>query len=440
MSYMFTYQITSSEGFRGGMRDVHLKGNNNADWGFFIDTWHHGLWENLEGNDFKVGMFEHTSNQAGTAEVNGFISCELRKGNASINTPRFAHVYAGSQGQLTEIAFRDCVHVNITNGGVSGFDGNGETSDTSGIGIEFEDCERCIVDNFLAVNNDGGTTGSFDCAVYISNRSGSAGAPTNTGNHAIKNVYVEQGNTPAVDIKAKGVIIDANSATSGRPNRYNIVENVDHSQSGAGWTWVHLKNTSATASLCQSNTIIQPKRDSVHVDAVIIDANCDLNRIMVAGGGTLGFLFTDNGTNTSRVRSYHNVGALADDATPSVASKDVWRTGGTTTITDFDDGFTGQILHVLAEHAISITHGTDIVLDGRTTFVMAANDTLTLVQKANGNWYEIARSLNTVLNRTYTVSGVSFDSNYNAASTDTSELADVLGTLISDLQARKLIN
>jgi hypothetical protein len=44
------------------------------------------------------------------------------------------------------------------------------------------------------------------------------------------------------------------------------------------------------------------------------------------------------------------------------------------------------------------------------------------------------------LKQTYTPTNVTTDRSYDANSTTTDELADVLGTLIGDLQARSLIN
>lgn len=85
---------------------------------------------------------------------------------------------------------------------------------------------------------------------------------------------------------------------------------------------------------------------------------------------------------------------LADSATPSVKNAKLFLTGGTTTITDFTDGRTGQEIIILSEHAITITDGTNIFLSGSTNFTMASSDSLHLVQKADGNWYEISRSVN----------------------------------------------
>jgi hypothetical protein len=90
----------------------------------------------------------------------------------------------------------------------------------------------------------------------------------------------------------------------------------------------------------------------------------------------------------------HAIGTLANSATPSVSKGDRWLTGGTTTITNFTSGQVGQIIHILSEHAITITDGTNIFLNGSVNFVMANTDSLTLIQKADGKWYELSRSVN----------------------------------------------
>lgn len=86
---------------------------------------------------------------------------------------------------------------------------------------------------------------------------------------------------------------------------------------------------------------------------------------------------------------------LSNDATPSVQGGHIFLTGGTTAITDLDEGVEGQIVTIVSEHAITITDGTNIFLSGSANFVMAATDTLTLVCKADNKWYEIGRSDNT---------------------------------------------
>lgn len=86
---------------------------------------------------------------------------------------------------------------------------------------------------------------------------------------------------------------------------------------------------------------------------------------------------------------------LANSATPSVAG--VWRcqSGGTTAITNLTGGCPWQEVEFLAEHAITITDGTNIFLSGSVNFAMNPSDTLTLLQKSDGKWYEVARSDNT---------------------------------------------
>lgn len=90
-----------------------------------------------------------------------------------------------------------------------------------------------------------------------------------------------------------------------------------------------------------------------------------------------------------------DIDTLANSATPSVTGVNNWLTGGTTTITDLTGGFTGKIIRILAEHTITITDGTNIFLNGSANFTMNSTDSLTLIQKADGNWYELSRSDNT---------------------------------------------
>ncbi len=85
--------------------------------------------------------------------------------------------------------------------------------------------------------------------------------------------------------------------------------------------------------------------------------------------------------------------ALANSATPSVASGKKFLTGGTTTITDLTGGHTGKVIYIVSEHAITITDNANLILSSNASFIMAATDTLTLIQKVDGNWYELARSV-----------------------------------------------
>jgi hypothetical protein len=129
--------------------------------------------------------------------------------------------------------------------------------------------------------------------------------------------------------------------------------------------------------------------------------------------------------------------ALLNDATPTVSGGSTFTTGGTTTITDFDDGTSGQTITVLAGHAVTITDGTHIILHGSADFTMAVSDSLTLVLKPDNKWYETARMVNSV--GTYTASNVSADRAFDADTVAVAELADVVGTLIADLRLQGIV-
>jgi hypothetical protein len=82
--------------------------------------------------------------------------------------------------------------------------------------------------------------------------------------------------------------------------------------------------------------------------------------------------------------------ALDNTGTPTVAGGSAFTTGGTTTITDFDDGEVGQTITVKAKHSLQITDGGDLELAGN--FAMTTGDTITLTMIETGKWSEISRS------------------------------------------------
>lgn len=92
--------------------------------------------------------------------------------------------------------------------------------------------------------------------------------------------------------------------------------------------------------------------------------------------------------------SFKKIQALAATATPSVANGDVWSTNGTTAITNFADGTTGQTITVLANANITITNNAAIQLAGAANFAMTDLDTLTLIQISSNLWREVSRSVN----------------------------------------------
>lgn len=85
---------------------------------------------------------------------------------------------------------------------------------------------------------------------------------------------------------------------------------------------------------------------------------------------------------------------LDDTGTPSVAGGGVFKTGGTTAITDFDDGVVGQEITILAEHTVTITEGSPIVLVSAGNYGMTSSDTLVLRMFNDQIWHEISRSVN----------------------------------------------
>ena len=143
-------------------------------------------------------------------------------------------------------------------------------------------------------------------------------------------------------------------------------------------------NFQSTSQIAANNQLIETAfENTLSLDGTTpnaMSANFDMNGYSIL--------------NVANVLSTTAITALADDATPSVAGGRVFTTGGTTTITDFDDGVTGQEIVILAEHAITITDGTNIILHGSANFVMAASDSLTLIQKSDTKWYEVARMVN----------------------------------------------
>jgi len=91
---------------------------------------------------------------------------------------------------------------------------------------------------------------------------------------------------------------------------------------------------------------------------------------------------------------YYPINTLAATATPSVANFLLCNTSGTTAITNFTDGTTGQVIIVLAQGNITITNGASIQLAGATNFAMTNLDVLTLVQVSSNLWREVSRSVN----------------------------------------------
>jgi hypothetical protein len=63
-------------------------------------------------------------------------------------------------------------------------------------------------------------------------------------------------------------------------------------------------------------------------------------------------------------------------------------------ITNFTDGLIGQEIRLFPNIAGTIVNGTPVQLAGGANFVMAAGDSLALIKKPDGVWYEVSRSVN----------------------------------------------
>lgn len=85
---------------------------------------------------------------------------------------------------------------------------------------------------------------------------------------------------------------------------------------------------------------------------------------------------------------------LDDTGTPTVAGGNLFLTGGTTAITDFDDGVVGQVIEVLSAHTITITDGASLDLAAGANYSMTATDTLILQMFNDQVWVEMGRSVN----------------------------------------------
>ena len=90
---------------------------------------------------------------------------------------------------------------------------------------------------------------------------------------------------------------------------------------------------------------------------------------------------------------------LGNDATPNVISdeaRSLWLTGGVIAITDFDDGYEGQIITIISDHGITIdADAGNIFPPGGIDKALVANDSISFLCKADNKWYCIAYSDNT---------------------------------------------
>lgn len=192
---------------------------------------------------------------------------------------------------------------------------------------------------------------------------------------------------------SQGIEISADTGNIGRFSfRDTFIYMVGTSASEKA-IYTHRTSTYTVGNIHFDNVDITKDGATSPTTAIDIDTSFDdssLTKIRNASGGAVSVPTDKNFIYEDVIKS--GIEALADDATPTVQGAKKVKTGGTTTITDFDDGYTGQVIILVSEHAITITDGTNIFLNGSTNWTMAATDTLTLICKSDNLWYEIGRS------------------------------------------------
>lgn len=111
----------------------------------------------------------------------------------------------------------------------------------------------------------------------------------------------------------------------------------------------------------------------------------------------------------------------------------------TLTESDFSGATPGHVLWVLNQGSstVTLTHGTNLAVPGSADLVLATGQSAMLAKTTATKWAVLWWSHN--IGGAYSVTNASTDRAYDANATTTDELADVLGTLIADLQAAKII-
>lgn len=106
---------------------------------------------------------------------------------------------------------------------------------------------------------------------------------------------------------------------------------------------------------------------------------------------------------------------------------------------DLTNAAPGHILWVVNDGSstVTLTHGSNLVVPGSADLVLATAQSAMLVKVTATKWVVLWWSQN--LGGVYTPTNVTTDRSYDANATSVDELADVLGTLIADLQSSKII-
>lgn len=140
-----------------------------------------------------------------------------------------------------------------------------------------------------------------------------------------------------------------------------------------------------------NNTVRGFQTTSAVTDGLLAENFSTGNGTGVTGNGTVRLINNIvSGNSVEYGGSFPLRRTLDSNATPTVNNGELFLTGDTTTITDFDDGYDGQTIFIKFSHAKTITHGSPIKLNGSADFVGASGDTLTL-ENISDVWYEQSR-------------------------------------------------
>jgi parallel beta-helix repeat protein len=179
----------------------------------------------------------------------------------------------------------------------------------------------------------------------------------------------------------------------------NIVKNCDQISASGNKGGITLRASGGTGA--SNNTIIgnrcyddQGSKTQTY-GIKIVDATCIDNEISGNNlDGNLTGKISDAGVaNRIDTPLSEYVKTLDNTGTPSVEGGHYFLTSGTTGITDFDDGVAYQVIVVIFGHSTSVADTPNIFLNGSSAQLFADGDSLTLIQKADGLWYELARSV-----------------------------------------------
>ena len=242
------------------------------------------------------------------------------------------------------------------------------------------DSNICYNNNFDAVSNGYGIVVSSDFAkrIIVSNnncydtRSGGSRTQVN-----------------GIHVDSQGTAVLADIVISNNICRNHTSEGINVSQPSGTAT---IDNVLINGNMCIDNT----------ARGIIVTA---ATQSQVSNISVTGNLCNGNGTDDLRIsiddcvingNTYSSelglIQTLDDTGTPSVKGRTMFKSGGVTNITDFDDGVVGQTIVLLAAHSVSIVPGTPILM--ATQFNMTPSDTLTLTMLDDQVWSEVSRSVN----------------------------------------------